>query len=175
VRARGATHAQLALHAPLTFRVTSPAEVEPTAEQASTSEFHSRTEFMFNSATWPREKARLPGRAQQASFLRRTVRLEHGATSHFRVAEAGTDAALVAQMEADFSQLAHDFGATRSTLRLPEVDPRPRMAVLVSQVDHCLQELLHRWEGARGAWSCQRLVAHAACHASSRSALHARS
>ena len=50
-------------------------------------------------------------------------------------------------MEADFKQLAHEFGATRSTLRVPETDARLRMGVLVSQVDHCLNELLHRWEG----------------------------
>ena len=50
-------------------------------------------------------------------------------------------------MEADFQQLATQFGATRSMLRVPQVDARRRMGILVSQFDHCLTELLHRWEG----------------------------
>jgi hypothetical protein len=149
--------------------VASLAEVEPTAElQASTSEFHSRTEFMFNSATWPREKARACSGGPQhtvAVAMRRAdvVPLRRPRSSAcaacasvgFLPARPGaqvvTDAARVAQMEADFSQLAREFGATRSTLRVPEFDARPRMGILVSQIDHCLTELLHRWEGARPA------------------------
>ena len=50
-------------------------------------------------------------------------------------------------MEADFQQLAAQLGATRSMLRVPQVDPRRRMGILVSQFDHVLTELLHRWEG----------------------------
>jgi formyltetrahydrofolate deformylase len=50
-------------------------------------------------------------------------------------------------MEADFQQLATQLGATRSMVRVPQVDPRRRMGILVSQFDHCLTELLHRWEG----------------------------
>ena len=50
-------------------------------------------------------------------------------------------------METDFQQLAAEFGASRSLLRVPQTDPRPRMGVMVSHIDHCLTELLHRWEG----------------------------
>ena len=50
-------------------------------------------------------------------------------------------------MEADFQSLATQLGATRSLLHVPEVDARRRMGILVSQFDHCLTELLHRWEG----------------------------
>jgi formyltetrahydrofolate deformylase len=51
------------------------------------------------------------------------------------------------KMEADFTTLAAELGATRSKLHVPRLDPRPRLGVLVSQIDHCLTELLHRWEG----------------------------
>jgi len=47
-------------------------------------------------------------------------------------------------MNSDFAALAADFAAT-STLRVPENDPKPRMAVLASQQEHCLVELLNRW------------------------------
>ncbi len=48
-------------------------------------------------------------------------------------------------MDREFAALGSSCGATRATLRV-ETDAKPRMAVLVSKVDHCLNELLHRWE-----------------------------
>ena len=91
---------------------------------SSSAEFHSRTVFTYDAARWPREKAR------------------SGARGGVPVSYADA-----AQMEADFQQLAAELGATRSTLRVPQLDARRRMGILVSQFDHCLTELLHRWEG----------------------------
>jgi|APGre2960657444_1045066.scaffolds.fasta_scaffold00730_10 formyltetrahydrofolate deformylase len=49
-------------------------------------------------------------------------------------------------MDAEFSKLAADAGATHASLRV-QTDAKPRVAVLVSHLDHCLTELLHRWDG----------------------------
>ncbi|KAL3699095.1 hypothetical protein R1sor_017117 [Riccia sorocarpa] len=52
-------------------------------------------------------------------------------------------------MEEDFKEIAHRFKADMSVVRVPEVDPDLKMAVLASWQDHCLVDLLHRWqEGA---------------------------
>ena len=99
------------------------AEVD-TKTSSSSAEFHSRTVFTYDAARWPREKVRPEARG--------CVRVSY---------------ADAAQMEADFQQLAAELGATRSTLRVPQLDARRRMGILVSQFDQCLTELLHRWEG----------------------------
>lgn len=66
-------------------------------------------------------------------------------------------------MESDFEKLATQLGATRSLLRVPEVDDRRRMGILVSQFDHCLTELLHRWEGGELDVDLTCVVRRVAC------------
>jgi formyltetrahydrofolate deformylase len=66
-------------------------------------------------------------------------------------------------MEADFQHLALHLGATRSLLRVPAVDDRRRMGILVSQFDHCLTELLHRWEGGELDVDLTCVVRRVAC------------
>ncbi|KAL3699153.1 hypothetical protein R1sor_017175 [Riccia sorocarpa] len=52
-------------------------------------------------------------------------------------------------MEGDFKEVAQRFKADMSVVRVPGVDPDLKMAVLASWQDHCLVDLLHRWqEGA---------------------------
>ncbi|KAL2609731.1 hypothetical protein R1flu_028304 [Riccia fluitans] len=52
-------------------------------------------------------------------------------------------------MQADFKEIGESFGADKSLVRVPDVDPDLKMAVLASWQDHCLVDLLHRWqEGA---------------------------
>jgi len=93
--------------------------------------------FSYDAARWPREKVGARRRWRRAAVTLAPL------TPHAR---ARTPHA-ARQMEADFQQLAAELGASRSTLRVPQLDARRRMAVLVSQFDHCLTELLHRWEG----------------------------
>ncbi|GJP32145.1 hypothetical protein CLOM_g16722 [Closterium sp. NIES-68] len=50
------------------------------------------------------------------------------------------------QMEADFASLAADLGAQKSLVRVAAMDKKLRMAVLASQQDHCLVDLLYRWQ-----------------------------
>ncbi|KAG6547838.1 hypothetical protein Mapa_010655 [Marchantia paleacea] len=49
-------------------------------------------------------------------------------------------------MEEDFAEIAHLFKAQKSLVRVPECDEDMKMAVLASWQDHCLVDLLHRWQ-----------------------------
>ncbi|KAK8447058.1 hypothetical protein SEVIR_9G581500v4 [Setaria viridis] len=49
----------------------------------------------------------------------------------------------------DFLNLSCCFGAQRSTVRVPDLDPKYKIAVLASKQDHCLFDLLHRWQEGR--------------------------
>ncbi|BBN11188.1 formyltetrahydrofolate deformylase [Marchantia polymorpha subsp. ruderalis] len=49
-------------------------------------------------------------------------------------------------MEEDFAEIAHIFKAQKSLVRVPECDENLKMAVLASWQDHCLVDLLHRWQ-----------------------------
>ncbi|CAI5522254.1 unnamed protein product, partial [Closterium sp. Naga37s-1] len=50
------------------------------------------------------------------------------------------------QMQEDFAALGLELGAERSKVHVMAQDKRLRMAVLVSQQDHCLVDLLYRWQ-----------------------------
>lgn len=51
-----------------------------------------------------------------------------------------------AAMEKDFEALAKKLNATRSFLHVMGVDPSLKMAILASWQDHCLVDLLYRWQ-----------------------------
>ncbi|PHT45498.1 Formyltetrahydrofolate deformylase 1, mitochondrial [Capsicum baccatum] len=53
------------------------------------------------------------------------------------------------EMDEDFSKLSRMFNAMKSVVRVPEIDPKYKIAVLVSKQDHCLVDLLHRWQNGR--------------------------
>ncbi|KAK4761595.1 hypothetical protein SAY87_029479 [Trapa incisa] len=53
------------------------------------------------------------------------------------------------QMDEDFLNLAKKFAAMRSTVRVPLLDPKCKIAVLASKQDHCLVDLLHGWQDGR--------------------------
>ncbi|XP_072984679.1 formyltetrahydrofolate deformylase 1, mitochondrial-like isoform X1 [Typha latifolia] len=52
-------------------------------------------------------------------------------------------------MEAEFRKLSKFFNAEASVLRVPALDPKHKIAVLASKQDHCLVDLLHRWQEGR--------------------------
>ncbi|KAJ1693804.1 hypothetical protein LUZ63_010502 [Rhynchospora breviuscula] len=52
-------------------------------------------------------------------------------------------------LESDFQKIAKHFNAERSIVRVPDLDPRYKIAVLASKQDHCLVDLLHRWQEGR--------------------------
>ncbi|XP_008802794.2 formyltetrahydrofolate deformylase 1, mitochondrial-like isoform X1 [Phoenix dactylifera] len=49
----------------------------------------------------------------------------------------------------DFMKLSKLFNAERSVVRVPYLDPKYKIAVLASKQDHCLFDLLHRWQEGR--------------------------
>jgi len=49
-------------------------------------------------------------------------------------------------MEKDFKTLAQTLGATKSVVRVPATDQKLRMAVLASWQEHCLVDLLLKWQ-----------------------------
>ncbi|CAK9877810.1 unnamed protein product [Sphagnum jensenii] len=51
-----------------------------------------------------------------------------------------------AVMDDDFSQISRLFNADRSIVKIPSKDPDLKMAVLASWQDHCLVDLLYRWQ-----------------------------
>ncbi|XP_075641129.1 formyltetrahydrofolate deformylase 1, mitochondrial-like [Castanea sativa] len=53
------------------------------------------------------------------------------------------------QMDEDFINLSKKFNAMRSVVRVPDQDPKYKIAVLVSKQDHCLVDLLHGWQDGR--------------------------
>ncbi|KAK7309059.1 hypothetical protein RJT34_05492 [Clitoria ternatea] len=53
------------------------------------------------------------------------------------------------QMEEDFLKLSKTFNAVRSVIRVPSLDPKYKIAVLASNQDHCLIDLLHGWQDGR--------------------------
>ncbi|KAH6818023.1 formyltetrahydrofolate deformylase [Perilla frutescens var. frutescens] len=54
-----------------------------------------------------------------------------------------------AEMDEDFSKLAKMFNAMRSVVRVPNLDPKYKIAVLASKQDHCLVDLLHAWQDSK--------------------------
>ncbi|KAL3497509.1 hypothetical protein ACH5RR_040241 [Cinchona calisaya] len=53
------------------------------------------------------------------------------------------------QMDEDFQKLSRMFNAMNSVVRVPELDPRHKIAVFASKQDHCLVDLLHGWQDGR--------------------------
>ncbi|XP_042054615.1 formyltetrahydrofolate deformylase 1, mitochondrial-like isoform X1 [Salvia splendens] len=53
------------------------------------------------------------------------------------------------QMDDDFSKLGKMFNAMRSVVRVPNLDPKYKIAVLASKQDHCLVDLLHAWQDSK--------------------------
>lgn len=53
------------------------------------------------------------------------------------------------QMDEDFKNLSKMFNAMRSIVRVPDRDPKYKIAVLASKQDHCLVDLLHGWQDGR--------------------------
>ncbi|KAJ8436321.1 hypothetical protein Cgig2_005245 [Carnegiea gigantea] len=53
------------------------------------------------------------------------------------------------QIAEDFLTLAKTFNALRSIVRVPNLDPKYKIAVLASKQDHCLVDLLHAWQNGR--------------------------
>ncbi|KAF2313104.1 hypothetical protein GH714_009283 [Hevea brasiliensis] len=54
-----------------------------------------------------------------------------------------------AQMDEDFLKLSKMFNAKTFVVRVPDLDPKFKVAVLVSKQEHCLTDLLHRWPDGR--------------------------
>lgn len=52
-------------------------------------------------------------------------------------------------MDEDFLKIARMFNATRSVVRVPSIDPKYKIALLASKQEHCLVDLLHRWQDGR--------------------------
>ncbi|KAK6121477.1 hypothetical protein DH2020_044777 [Rehmannia glutinosa] len=51
-----------------------------------------------------------------------------------------------AQMDEDFLKLSKMFNALRSVVRVPNIDPKYKIAILASKQDHCLVDLMHGWQ-----------------------------
>ncbi|XP_042435151.1 formyltetrahydrofolate deformylase 1, mitochondrial-like isoform X2 [Zingiber officinale] len=49
-------------------------------------------------------------------------------------------------MDDDFLKLSKLFKAERSIVRVPYLDPKYKIAILVSKQEHCLVDLLYRWQ-----------------------------
>ncbi|KAH7659402.1 Formyltetrahydrofolate deformylase protein [Dioscorea alata] len=52
-------------------------------------------------------------------------------------------------LENDFRNLGKLFNAERSVVRVPDLDPNYKIAVFASKQDHCLVDLLYRWQEGR--------------------------
>ncbi|KAL8498242.1 hypothetical protein ACS0TY_021535 [Phlomoides rotata] len=53
------------------------------------------------------------------------------------------------QMDEDFLNLGKTFNAMKSVVRVPNLDPKYKIAIFASKQDHCLVDLLHGWQDNR--------------------------
>ncbi|XP_006414239.2 formyltetrahydrofolate deformylase 2, mitochondrial isoform X1 [Eutrema salsugineum] len=53
------------------------------------------------------------------------------------------------QMGEDFQTIAQKFNAMSSVVRVPSLDPKYKIALLLSKQDHCLVEMLHKWQDGK--------------------------
>ncbi|KAM1258152.1 hypothetical protein ACFX13_038528 [Malus domestica] len=53
------------------------------------------------------------------------------------------------EMDEDFHKLSLTYSAMRSVVRVPNLDHKYKIGVLVSKQDHCLVDLLHQWQEGR--------------------------
>ncbi|WOL05642.1 formyltetrahydrofolate deformylase 1, mitochondrial-like isoform X1 [Canna indica] len=49
-------------------------------------------------------------------------------------------------VDKDFLKLSKMFNAEKSVVRVPDLDPKYKIAVLASKQEHCLVDLLYRWQ-----------------------------
>ncbi|XP_010258870.1 PREDICTED: formyltetrahydrofolate deformylase 1, mitochondrial isoform X2 [Nelumbo nucifera] len=54
-----------------------------------------------------------------------------------------------AEIDEDFFKISKLFNAMRSVVRVPDLDPKYKVAVLASKQDHCLVDLLHEWQDGK--------------------------
>lgn len=64
------------------------------------------------------------------------------------------------QMEADFLKIAKMFNAMKSVVRVPDLDPKYKIAVFASKQDHCLVELLHAWQDGKLPVDITRVISN---------------
>ncbi|XP_058104425.1 formyltetrahydrofolate deformylase 2, mitochondrial [Magnolia sinica] len=65
-----------------------------------------------------------------------------------------------AMMDDDFVKLSKLFNAERSIVRVPDLDPKYKIAVLASKQDHCLVDLLHGWQEGRLPVDITRVISN---------------
>uniref|UniRef100_A0A804RBF0 Formyl transferase N-terminal domain-containing protein n=1 Tax=Zea mays TaxID=4577 RepID=A0A804RBF0_MAIZE len=53
------------------------------------------------------------------------------------------------ELHKDFLNLSRCFNAQTSTVRVPDLDPKYNISILASKQDHCLFDLLYRWQEGR--------------------------
>ncbi|XP_023635406.1 formyltetrahydrofolate deformylase 2, mitochondrial isoform X2 [Capsella rubella] len=53
------------------------------------------------------------------------------------------------RMNKDFQTIAQKFSALSSVVRVPSLDPKYKIALLLSKQDHCLVEMLHKWQDGK--------------------------
>ncbi|XP_038688084.1 formyltetrahydrofolate deformylase 1, mitochondrial-like [Tripterygium wilfordii] len=64
------------------------------------------------------------------------------------------------QMDEDFFKLAKMFNAMKSVVRVPDLDPKYKIAVLASKQEHCLVDLLHGWQDGRLPVDITRVISN---------------
>ncbi|KAJ4955481.1 hypothetical protein NE237_012264 [Protea cynaroides] len=65
-----------------------------------------------------------------------------------------------AEMDEDFLKLTKMFNAIKSVVRVPNVDPKYKIAVLASKQEHCLVDLLHAWQDRRLPVDITRVISN---------------
>ncbi|XP_043717228.1 formyltetrahydrofolate deformylase 1, mitochondrial-like [Telopea speciosissima] len=65
-----------------------------------------------------------------------------------------------AEMDGDFFKLSKMFNAMKSIVRVPDFDPKYKIAVLASKQDHCLVDLLHAWQDGRLPVDITRVISN---------------
>ncbi|KAL2903074.1 Formyltetrahydrofolate deformylase 2 mitochondrial [Bienertia sinuspersici] len=64
------------------------------------------------------------------------------------------------QMDEDFLEIANMFNASKSIVRVPDLDPKYKIAVFASKQDHCLVDLLHAWQDGRLPVDITRVISN---------------
>ncbi|KNA22187.1 hypothetical protein SOVF_036400 [Spinacia oleracea] len=64
------------------------------------------------------------------------------------------------QMDEDFLEIAKMFNAMKSVVRVPDLDPKYKIAVFASKQDHCLVDLLHAWQDGKLPVDITRVISN---------------
>ncbi|CAO2837841.1 unnamed protein product [Amaranthus hypochondriacus] len=64
------------------------------------------------------------------------------------------------QMDEDFFKISEMFNALKSVVRVPDLDPKYKIAVFASKEDHCLVDLLHAWQDGRLPVDITRVISN---------------